>query len=167
MDGTTILETPRYETRGSILFAGLSARYHHGNLGGIMGQWGSFGPHLGKIPGQAGWKTYGICYNFDGTGNFDYMCAVEVSEAAPLPPPLTHLPVTEQNYAVFTHRGLISTIGKTWNAIYNDWPEKSGDALVHAPQFEAYAEDFNPRAETVVIEIWIPVQRKAAELTQV
>src|ERR1035438_334419 len=76
-----------------------------------------FGPHLGKIPGQVGWASYGVCFNFDGTGNFDYMCAVEVSETLPLPPPLTHLPVAAQRYAVFTHRDHISKIGKTWDAI--------------------------------------------------
>jgi AraC family transcriptional regulator len=123
-----------------------------------MGQWQTFVPHLGKIPAQTGSKTYGVCFNFDGTGNFDYMCAVEVSEAAPLPPPLMHLPVTEQNYAVFTHRGPISEIGKTWDAIYSEWPEKSGDTLVQAPQFESYSEDFNPQAGTGIVEIWIPVK---------
>lgn len=150
------MEAPRYEDRGSFLLAGLAGRYHHDRIEGIPAQWQRFVPHLGKIPGQAGRKTYGVCYNFDDTGNFDYMCAVEVSEASPLPPPLTHLPVAAQHYAVFTHRDHISTIGKTWDSIYNEWPKASGRTLVQAPQFESYSEDFNPQAETGIVEIWIP-----------
>ena len=143
-----------------MLFAGLTARYHHDRHEGIPAQWQSFGPqYFGKIPGQLGWTSYGICFNFDGTGNFDYMCAVEVGEPLPLPPALAHLPVALQHYAVFTHRDHISTIGKTWDAIYNEWPKASGHALVQAPQFESYSEDFNPQTGTGLVEIWIPIER--------
>jgi AraC family transcriptional regulator len=150
------METPRYEDRGSILFAGLTGRYHHGNIEGIPAQWQRFGLHMGKIPGQAGWASYGVCYNFDGAGNFDYMCAVEVAGESPLPAGLTHLPVAAQRYAVFTHRDHISKIGQTWDAIYNEWAKTSGHALVQAPQFEYYSEDFDPKTGTGVVEIWIP-----------
>jgi len=151
------METPRYEDRGSILFAGLSGRYHHDRIEGIPAQWQRFGPNLGKIPGQVGWTSYGVCFNFDGTGNFDYICAVEVAADSALPPGLTRLPVEPQRYAVFTHRDHISKIGKTWDAIYNQWPTASGHTLVQAPQFESYSEDFNPQTGTGVVEIWIPI----------
>jgi AraC family transcriptional regulator len=152
------MEAPRFEDRGSFLLAGLTGRYHHDHHEGIPAQWQRFGPqHMGKIPGQLGWTSYGVCFNFDGTGNFDYMCAVEVGEALPLPPPLTHLPVAPQHYAVFTHRDHISKIGPTWDAIYNEWPKESGRTLIEAPQFESYSEDFNPQTGTGIVEIWIPV----------
>jgi AraC family transcriptional regulator len=156
------MEASRFEDRGLIFFAGLTARYNHGHIEAIPAQWQQFVPHLGQIPGQVGRKTYGVCFNFDGTGNFDYMCAVEVSGESPLPSPLTHLPVAAQHYAVFTHRDHISKIGKTWDAIYNEWPKASGYTLVQAPQFEAYSEDFNPQAETGIVEIWIPGHKNFA-----
>ena len=151
------MEAPRFEDRGLIFFAGLTARYHHDHVEDIPAQWQRFAPHLGKIPGQVGWKTYGVCFNFDGAGSFDYMCAVEVAGEPPLPSPLTHLPVAAQHYAVFTHRDHISKIGKTWDAIYNEWPKASGRTLIEAPQFESYSEDFNPQTGTGIVEIWIPV----------
>lgn len=156
------MDAPRFEDRESFLLAGLTARYHHDRIEGIMAQWQRFVPHLGKIAGQVGWKTYGVCFNFDGKGNFDYMCAVEVAEAAfasPLPPELARLHVAPQHYAVFTHRDHISKIGKTWDAIYNEWPKASGHTLVQAPQFESYSEDFNPQTGTGIVEIWIPIAR--------
>ena len=73
------------------------------------------------------------------------------------------LPVAPQKYAVFTHRDHISKIGQTWNAIYNEYPAESGETLVEAPQFESYPEDFNPQAETGVVEIWIPVYKNLSE----
>lgn len=150
----------RFEDRNSFLLAGLTGRYNHGHVEGIPAQWQRFAPHMGKIPAQCGWTTYGVCFNFDGAGNFDYMCGVEVAEGSPpLPPELTYLPVPAQHYAVFTHRDHISTIGKTWDAIYNEWPAASGHKLVEAPQFELYGQDFNPQAGTGVVEIWIPVER--------
>jgi len=153
------LEPPRFEDRKAFLLAGLTARYVHGHIEGIPAQWQRFAPHLGKIPGQVGWTSYGVCFNFDGTGNFDYMCGVEVAEGSPLPSDLTLLPVAEQRYAVFRHRDHISQIGKTWNAIYNEWPASSGHVLVQAPQFEVYGQDFNPQAGTGVVEIRIPIAR--------
>ena len=155
--GAIELEAPRFADRESFLLAGMTARYSHEHIEGIPAQWQRFAPHMDKIPARVGWTSYGVCFNFDGTGGFDYMCAVEVSDTASLPEPLTYLPVAEQHYAVFTHRDHFSKIGQTWNAIYNDWPTASGHALVRAPQFEVYGEDFNPQAGTGVVEIWIPI----------
>ena len=149
---------PRFEDRQSFLLAGLAARYGHGHIEGIPAQWQSFGPQFGKIPGQVGWASYGVCFNFDDNGNFDYMCAVEVADGSPLPSGLTNLRIEAQRYAVFTHRDHISKIGKTWDAIYNAWPATSGHALVQAPQFESYSADFNPQTGTGVVEIWIPIE---------
>jgi AraC family transcriptional regulator len=152
------MEAPRYEDRGSFLLAGLTGRYHHDHHEGIPEQWQRFGPHLGKIPGQIGSILYGVCFNFDGAGNFDYMCGAEVADGSPLPSGMQHLPIAAQRYAVFTHRDHISKIGNTWDAIYNEWPAASGHALVQAPQFESYSEDFNPQTGTGVVEIWIPIE---------
>jgi AraC family transcriptional regulator len=151
------VDAPRFEDRESFLLAGLTDRYRHDRIEGIMGQWQRFAPHPGKIPGQVGWKTYGVCFNFDGTGNFDYMCAVEVAEGSPASDGLTLLRVEPRHYAVFAHRDHISKIGKTWDAIYNEWPKAAGRTLIEAPQFESYTEDFNPQTGMGVVEIWIPI----------
>jgi AraC family transcriptional regulator len=154
-----ILAPPRFEDRKSFLLAGITERYNNRHIEGIPAQWQRFAPHIGQTAGRVGATTYGVCLNFDGAGNFDYMCGFEISEGSPIPEALTLLTVAEQHYAVFSHRDHISKIGKTWNAIYNEWPPASGRTLLPAPQFEAYGEDFDARTGTGVVEIWMPIER--------
>jgi AraC family transcriptional regulator len=154
------LESPRFENRNAFLVAGLVERYRMPGIEGIPAQWQRFAPHIGKVPGQVGWTSYGVCFNFHGAGNMDYMCGVEVSEVsndAALPAGLTQLLVEAERYAVFTHRDHISKIGGTWDAILNPWLPTSGYTAAQAPQFETYGPDFDPRTGTV--EIWIPIER--------
>jgi len=153
------LEPPRYEDRSSFLVTGLTERYSYPKIEGIPAQWHRFVPHLGKIPGQAGWTTYGVCFNFDGKGNMDYMCGVEVSDASYPPPGLTQLCIAEQRYAVFCHRDHISKIGGTWEAIFSRWIPASGHKVVQAPQFEVYGKDFNPQTGNGGVNIWIPIEQ--------
>ena len=153
------METPRFEDRKSFVIAGTVERYNTQKIEGIPAQWQQFAPHIGKIPGHVGWTCYGVCFNFDGAGNMDYMCGVEVSADSVVPEGLSQLQVAEQRYAVFTHRGHISTIGGTWEAIFKQWMPASGYTGVKAPQFETYGSDFDSRSGDGVVEIWIPIER--------
>jgi AraC family transcriptional regulator len=160
MEATITLETPRIEERNSFLLAGLTGHYNLKSMEGIPAQWQRFAPNIGKVPSQVGWTSYGVCFNFDGQGNMDYLCGVEVSDTGSgLPPELTRLPVAAQRYAVFIHRGHISKIGGTWDAILNHWLQASGFTAANAPQFETYGADFDPRSGNGVVEIWIPIVR--------
>ena len=85
------MDAPRFEDRGSFLVAGSVGHYKMPDASGIPHQWTEFAKHLGKIPGQMGWTTYGVCFNMDGSGKMDYMCAVEVADNSPVPEGLTHL----------------------------------------------------------------------------
>lgn len=151
------MDAPRFESRGSFLVAGLTAHYQMPKIEGIPAQWQRFAPKIGKIPGQVGWTTYGICYNMDRSGKMDYMCGVEVSDAAAVPSELSRLQIDAQRYAVFAHRDHITKIKETWDSIFNQWLPGSGEKLVDAPQFETYGEDFNPQTGSGLVEIWIPL----------
>jgi AraC family transcriptional regulator len=149
-----VMETPRFEERESFTVAGITERYAMPDVSGIPAQWQKFGPRIGKIAGQMGWTTYGICFNMDTAGNMDYMCAVEVESA---PEGLNVLKIPSQLYAVFTHREHISKIKETWDAIFSQWLPSSKYQAVVAPQFESYGSDFDSQAGTGPVEIWIPV----------
>ncbi len=103
MDETlqTNLEPPLFVDGGTLLIAGLSERYNSEASAHIPAQWQRFAPHLGHIPGQIGRAAYGVICNSDDAGNADYICGVEVSDAARLPPEFTRLRIPEQRYAVF------------------------------------------------------------------
>jgi AraC family transcriptional regulator len=152
------IEAPRIENGRVLLIAGIGERYTCESSAGIPAQWQRFVPHLGHIQGQVGGVAYGVSCNMDDEGNFDYICGVEVSTFANLPPDWRTLRIPEQRYAAFTHRGHISTIRSTWSTIWNKWLPESGYQLADAPHFERYDETFDSRTGLGGVEIWIPIQ---------
>ncbi|MDB5888039.1 MAG: AraC family transcriptional regulator [Rhodocyclales bacterium] len=160
MDETLVeLESPRFENRKSLLVAGLSERYDQASSAGIPAQWQRFMPYFESgIPGQVGRDAYGVTFNFDDNGNFDYLCGVELADFSGLPAALSRLRIGEQRYLVFWHRGHISTIRRTWNSIWNKWLPESGHAAADAPNLEHYGENFDPHAGTGGVELWVPIK---------
>lgn len=152
------LEPPRFVDGPALLIAGLSERYTEDTSAGIPAQWQRFVPYIGKVPGQVGQTSYGICRNADGAGSFDYVCGVEVSDFANVPEPLVRLRIPAQRYAVFVHRGHITAIRNTLNTIWNRWLPASGIQVVDAPDFERYDERFDPCTGMGEVEFWLPVQ---------
>jgi AraC family transcriptional regulator len=153
------IEPSRYEDGRPMQCAGL--RRHHtfaGAAEGIPAQWQEF-RQSGPIPHRQGTNAYGvICTGDPQTQTMEYMCAVEVSEFSPDAPHPGRMRVPPQHYAVFEHPGHVSTTHQTWDAIHNDWLPRSGRKAVNGPDFEVYAERFDPRTGTGGFEIWFPVE---------
>jgi AraC family transcriptional regulator len=142
----------------SLLIAGLGGRFSLENIAGIPLLWQRFRDELGDVPGQIGRVAYGVCYNPDDAGNFDYIAGVEVTDLAILPADIARFQLTEQRYAVFTHEQHISTIRGTFMAIFNDWLPASGYQNADAAPFERYDERFDGRTGLGGFEIWIPLK---------
>ena len=157
---TTNLAAPRFETLGPKLFAGLVERYDCEAPAGIPAQWQRFTPWLSNIPKQVGQAAYGVIYNFDQEGNFDYMTGVEVKDTKDLPQEFQSLPTAAQNYAVFTHKDHIASIRTTISAIWSQWFPSSGYQATAAPSFERYGPEFNGATGLGGFEIWVPVESK-------
>jgi AraC family transcriptional regulator len=160
MDQTLIsnLEPPRFVDGEPLLIAGMSERYHCESSSGIPAQWQRFVPRIGSVPGQVGHVAYGVCYNPDDAGNFDYLCGVEVRDFSALPAEMSRVRIAAQRYAVFAHRDHISSIRRTWNTIWNAWLPKSGHAPADAPNFERYSEQFSSTTGMGGVEIWLPLK---------
>jgi AraC family transcriptional regulator len=154
----TNLQPPRFENGPALLIAGLSERYTFETSAGIPAQWQRFVPHLGHIPGQVGWVTYGVICNSGDAGNMEYICGVEVSDFALVPQEYARLRIAEQRYAVFTHLDHISTIRRVWFTIFNKWLPESGSKIAEAPEFERYDGKFEPVSGMGGFEIWIPIR---------
>lgn len=152
------LRPPRFVNGKPLLVAGLAQRYTCEDSAGIPAQWQRFLPHFGHIPGQAGNVAYGVMYNADDEGNFEYLCGAEVSDFARVPAELARLRVPEQRYVVFTHPGHISEIRRTWNTVWNKWFPESGHEVADGPYFERYGENFDPKTGEGSIELWIPIR---------
>ena len=153
------LEPPRVLTHPSFLVAGVGERYGCDDSAAIPSQWQRFVPSLGSIPGQVGRAAYGVNYNGDDDGSFDYLCGVEVGSFAGLARDWTRLRIPEARYAVFTHRDHVSTIRRTHNTIWTTWLPQSGHEVADAPHFERYADDFDGATGNGGIEIWLPLAR--------
>ncbi|HEY3740853.1 MAG TPA: GyrI-like domain-containing protein [Bryobacteraceae bacterium] len=153
----TKLEPPRFEDGKVMLIAGLSERC--GPNMNPPALWQRFAPYIGTIPGQIGFTGYGVLCNADDAGNMDYMAGVEVSDFTRVPSELSRLRIPEQRYAVFLHRGHVSTARQTWTDIWNQWLPEYGYKAVGGPEFERYTESFNPMTGEGGFEIWIPVKK--------
>lgn len=153
----TKLDPPRFEQGSDMRIAGLNATYDHETRKNIPAQWDRFHRFADTIPGQIGRSSYGVCSNFHGDGCFDYLCGVEVDENNELPDGLTRIRVPSQRYAVFTHRGPVSGISATFDAIWNHWLPNSGCKAVETPVVECYSEDFDAKTGSGNVEIWIPI----------
>ncbi|MEJ1966365.1 MAG: AraC family transcriptional regulator [Gammaproteobacteria bacterium] len=153
------LAPPRFADGRLLLLVGISKRYDCESSAGIPALWQEFLPHFPNVAGQLDRKAYGIKYNFDDAGNFDYLCGVEVADFSRVPQGWAHLRVPEQRYAVFTHSEHISTIRCTWATIWDSWFSSSGHQAADAPHFELYLESFDAQTGTGGVEIWMPIKR--------
>ena len=98
MDETFIanLKPARFENGKPLLVAGLSQRYTCETSAGIPAQWQRFLPYFCKLPGQIGKTAYGVCYNADEAGDFDYLSGVEIADGAAVPTEFTRVRVPGQ-----------------------------------------------------------------------
>jgi predicted transcriptional regulator YdeE len=77
--------TPLIQTSAPLILAGRNGSFAIGPSPGIKDLWASFMGDFGKIEGQVGLKAFGVCHNFDGKGQMDYLAAVEVKDEGQVP----------------------------------------------------------------------------------
>jgi AraC family transcriptional regulator len=154
----TSLASPHVVKSDALLIFGLGKRCPRVGDPGIPSQWNSFLPHFGQINGQIGNVAYGVIYNSDDSGNYDYICGVAVDQFPAHPPEFTRLRIAPQSYAVFEHRDHVSAVANTWKAIWEHGLADSGFEVLDGPAFERYDERFDGRTGLGGFEIWIPVK---------
>lgn len=157
-DTSITLPEPRFVTEKPLLIAGFGGRFSYENTSGIPALWQRIAPHLGHIPGQIGHVCYGVSYNCDDHGQFDYIAGAAVSDFSELPAEFDRTRVPEQNYAVFEHRGHVTQIKRTYEAIWRDWLPKSGRKPADGPTLERMDERFNGSTGNGVLEIWLALK---------
>jgi AraC family transcriptional regulator len=153
------LSEPRFEHGHFLLIAGFKDRFTQQTIPGIPKLWQQLVPHLGKIPGQKNEVTYGVGFNFDKEGGFDYIAGVEISKLDDLPDTYSWVEIQPQYYAVFEHKGPLTSLPQTFRYIFDTWLPQSGHQGTDSPEFERYSEDFNPKLNTGELEIWLPIKQ--------
>jgi AraC family transcriptional regulator len=138
---------------------GLSAPCSYESAIGIPAQWQAFMcDHYADIANKAPGIPIGVCRAPDEDGCFEYMCATEVSSAAPPRKPLAYLETESRTYAVFDHRDHISTIFDTYTAIWNEALPAAGLNAANGPVLEFHNDAFDPGTGLGGLQIWIPLE---------
>jgi predicted transcriptional regulator YdeE len=152
------LPAPTFRQGPALLVAGLNESYGQDTRAKIPQQWERLAPHLGKVPGQVGQDTYGVCRAAGGDCRFEYLAGVAVSSTDRLPEGFTTAKVAARRYAVFTHPGHVSTLTATIDAIWSRWAPDCGLPVEHsAPCLERYTPEFDAGTGLGGMEVWVPL----------
>jgi len=159
LDETLIVELtpPRIEFRSAFLVTGLAQKFTFETNHGIPALWQEFSARADEIPARVGSVAYGVCFNGDGAGNFDYMAGMETGAAVDGGVGFQTVELPAGKYVVFTHSGHISDFRKTAYTIWNKGLADAGVVQRGAPDFEVYDERFNGRTGQGEVDIWIPI----------
>jgi AraC family transcriptional regulator len=113
------LEPPALIKSEAVRIVGLSERCSWESVIKIPVQWQRFMPYMSAIPDRLDRMPVGVSHAADDEGQFEYICGVEVARFGENSPGLKNLEIPPRPYAVFQHRGHISTVRETYLAIWN------------------------------------------------
>lgn len=140
---------------GPLLIAGIGARYRASDTAAIPSQWQRFESDA-EVRSRRTY-SYGVCFNADDDGNFDYLAGHEVANFSGVRADYTRLRLAARRYAVARHHGHIGSIPLTWRAFLGEWLPASGLIAADAPDFERYDAGFDPQTGMGGVEIWVPL----------
>jgi AraC family transcriptional regulator len=149
---------PPWLTEAAVRAVGLSRRHTFDKVIGIPIQWQTFmATHYGHIAHRVDGIPIGIQKPVDDEDGFDYVCAAEVTAFGDLPRDLVRIELPARRYAVFEHRGHVSTLLNTYAAIWNDGLQERGWTPAQAPVIERHAPSFDPETGEGGLSLWIPL----------
>ena len=124
--------------------------------------WGVFNQRMAELPPYDREACYGLCFaHVPGAakGEFEYIAAYEVDDDSNIPEGMVYREVPKYKYAVFTHHGMLDTLGQTYEYIYNTWLPQS-DLKVHPDKFdmEVYDNDFIPNSDESKFYIYVAIE---------
>jgi predicted transcriptional regulator YdeE/DNA-binding transcriptional MerR regulator len=130
--------------------------------GTISEMWDRFIPREEEIQHKVSPTiSYGICCP-EEKGELEYIAGFE---AVPrdLPSGMVSRVVPAQTYAVFTHKGSVSNIGKTMERIYGEWLPQNSLKAAKGIDFELYGDRFyGPHNEVSEVDLYIPIEQEGA-----
>ncbi|MGN6519875.1 MAG: AraC family transcriptional regulator [Dokdonella sp.] len=151
------LDPPRLLRQDALRVVGLAETHTFESAIRIPAQWQRFMAYDDAIAAKADPIPLGVTRAPDDEGRFEYVCAVEVRAIGHVPTDLVAFEVPACRYAVFEHRGHVSTIYDTYAAIWNGALPASGLRVADAPILERHHETFDPRSGEGGLNLWIPL----------
>ncbi|MEJ8555085.1 AraC family transcriptional regulator [Tepidibacter sp. Z1-5] len=160
---TNITVQPEIKYIDDIYVAGI-----HGvsSINNIYSLWQRFEDVADIIPNKHhSERTFGICEQLQETHTLNYdmdfseVIGMEVTCYDNLPAGIVAKTIPAGKYAVFTHRGLLSAILKTYEYIWGTWVLLTKEVLDERANFELYDKRFLGRDnEQSEMDIYIPIK---------
>ncbi len=97
---------------------------------------------------------------FAPTTQFEKWAVVEVSAYKEIPNEMESYSLIGGRYAVFIHKGPVSSFPKTMQYIFGSWLPESEYELDNREHFEILPEGYNPIAPEATEEVWVPIKQK-------
>lgn len=117
---------------------------------------------LGGLKNETGEAAIGLCVGPAeeyGDSSFEYVAGFPVTKVEDVPEGFVVRDVPKYTYAVFAHKGDLSSLGKTYEYIYECWLPQSGYQLADRIDFEYYNEEFKNFAPDSVFYIYVPIKK--------
>ncbi len=149
---------PRFAEGETIRAVGLPERHSFKDKTAIPGQWQRFMARFSEIENVLPGIPIGISANVDEEGDFDYLCAAEVSAFGRKPREFVQLTIPVRRYAVLEHSGHISDLARTYEALWDLWLPSLGLVVADAPSLERHKATFDPRTGSGGVDLWIPIE---------
>ncbi len=133
------------------------------NMVVIPALWQKFMPRVREVKNAKSPVVLGVCMEVPAgerkrPDECLYYAATEVTSFDNTPEGMDQFTIPAGEYAVFTHKGVLSTFEHTMNYIYGSWLPKSGKKLRHAPDLEMYDERFKLDHPDSEIDVYIPIE---------
>ena len=151
------VDPPRVVVDQAVRVVGLVERCSFDTTITIPAQWQRFMACYDAIPYKRDQIPIGVTYSADAEGQFQYMCGAEVHRFGERSSGLLHLEIRPRQYAVFEHRGHVSTIYETYRSIWDEAMPGTGRAVADAPVIERHNPGFDPRTGEGGLTLWIPL----------
>ncbi len=137
-------------------------RYQGNNKNNEIAEvWTGFNKRQHEIDHTTNDGAFGICSIPAGLpeGEFEYICALPVSEVDEIPEGMITRSYPAMSVAVFEQRGSYENLRKTYSSIYQKWlPEANLHPLINGFDFEVYDKEFKNFAPDSVMYIYVPVK---------
>jgi len=154
---------PEIVTRPEVKVVGVAQQYKEEDLD-IETLWSAFRPNVSQIENRVGCNAFGIYEEYQESKNhvgFSYICSIEVSDFDNVPKGMISRVLPEHLYAVFRHKGAISSLPETLKYIWGSWLPKSNYDYIEKPDFELYAPENQKENSEKILLLHIPIVRKS------
>lgn len=122
-------------------------------------QCGDDGKCLRHVNAKPGSPCLGVCSMIPGEKeNFEYIIGVMVEKTDQIDEGYVTKVVPAQKYAVFTHKGLLTTLMGTYEYIFGDWANKTDYKVDEHLNFEWYDNRFKDNDPTSEFDIYVPIK---------